>query len=82
MRGSRAWRRRCRWTQQTYATDKELTTDRGDGLEYVGSLERIALSFRNISTEDVERVWPEIMRSGFVERVTDAVWHVALVLAD
>lgn len=62
------------------ATVEGLCADRGRSLEFVGSHESIVRGARYITADDVASVWDEVLASGFVERKSDAEWHLALVL--
>lgn len=61
------------------ALDKRVSKVEEERVVYSGSLRSLAASCRDISIQDAKAAWPEVMNSGFVERVSDAEWHIALV---
>lgn len=59
-----------------------LTKDRGNGLEFIGSLDDIAETSANLDNDMVLEAITALMDAGFLVRVTNADWHLALVFPE
>lgn len=64
------------------AVDPLLTQDRGDGLEFSGSVQRIADSSPHLTVAIVEAAIHELLDAGLLERISDGEWHLALKFAN